>query len=86
MKPFFENNLQEYERILAQDFVSEEFGDRRQELVFIGSSSIMKDDYIREELDKCLLTEEELATYRDKLKEWDERMSTSLFEDLTLNT
>ena len=37
MKKLFKGNLAEYERILREDFVSEEFGDRRQELVFIGT-------------------------------------------------
>jgi G3E family GTPase len=36
MKKLFRDNLSEYERIMREDFVSEEFGDRRQELVFIG--------------------------------------------------
>ena len=29
--------MKEYDRIIAEDWVSEEWGDRRQELVFIGS-------------------------------------------------
>ena len=36
MKEFFATNPGEYERIRREDFVSEEWGDRRQELVFIG--------------------------------------------------
>mmetsp|Transcript_27106 Transcript_27106/g.54174 ORF Transcript_27106/g.54174 Transcript_27106/m.54174 type:complete len:294 (-) Transcript_27106:94-975(-) len=37
IKPYFANNMKEYDRIIAEDWVSEEWGDRRQELVFIGS-------------------------------------------------
>ena len=38
MKKFFIENAEEYQRILREDFVTDEFGDRRQELVFIGSN------------------------------------------------
>jgi len=62
MKDFFAENPKEYERVLAEDFVSEEFGDRRQELVFIGMD--LQEDKIREALDACLLNDEELEDYR----------------------
>ena len=36
MKGYFTNNMSEYDRILAEDWASDEWGDRRQEIVFIG--------------------------------------------------
>jgi G3E family GTPase len=41
-------------------FVPEEFGDRQQELVFIGTSL---EQEIRKALDKCLLTDKETESF-----------------------
>jgi G3E family GTPase len=53
------------EKILRDDFVTEEFGDRRQELVFIGVG--LRQQTIEDALKNCLLTETEMNDYREQL-------------------
>jgi hypothetical protein len=53
------------EKILHEDFVTEEFGDRRQELVFIGVG--LRQQAIEDALDNCLLAETEMIDYREQL-------------------
>ena len=67
-KYFEEDNKAELERILRDDFVSEEFGDRRQELVFIGVD--IDEVGIRDALNNCLLSDEEMETYRQQLNNY----------------
>jgi G3E family GTPase len=62
MREFFVGNPGEYERIKREDFVSKEFGDRRQEIVFIGTN--LNKDYIEVTLNSCLLNNQEMDEYR----------------------
>jgi G3E family GTPase len=66
---------QELERILRDDFVSEEFGDRRQEIVFIGLG--LDEEKIRSALDACLLTEKEMGIYRQMLRNYMDTIQTT---------
>ena len=66
MAKYFDGNVVEYERILRDDFVSDEFGDRRQEIVFIGIQLNPED--ITAALNACLLTDNEMDYYRQKLR------------------
>lgn len=66
MKKYFVDNVEEYERIKREDFKTEEFGDRRQELVFIGIQ--LNQDEITATLNSCLCTEREMANYRQKYR------------------
>ena len=58
--------MKEYERILSEDWASEEFADRRQEIVFIGIGINEKE--IIDRLDDCILTDEEMVEYRQNLQ------------------
>lgn len=64
MKEYFINNVKEFNRIIEEDFVTEEFGDRRQEIVFIGA---VREEEIVSALDGCLCNDKEMEIYRDEL-------------------
>ena len=51
---------------MREDFVTEEFGDCRQELVFIGVD--INEAGICQALDDCLLSDKEMDHYRQQLK------------------
>ena len=75
MKDYFKDNMKEYERILKEDFVTDEFGDRRQEIVFIGVA--LDEDQITESLDQCLLSDKGMERYRQELGNYMNRILTS---------
>jgi len=58
----------ELERIFRDEYVSEEWGDRRQEVVFIGTN--MDEAAITRALDYCLLTESQMKVYAKRYKEF----------------
>jgi G3E family GTPase len=68
MRKFFVGNTGEYERIKREDFVSKEFGDRRQEIVFIGTN--LNKDYIEVTLNSCLLNNQEMDDYRQNVQNY----------------
>jgi G3E family GTPase len=74
MKSYFVDSVKEYERIRNEDFVSEEYGDRRQEIVFIGTN--ISPQKISATLDVCLLTDQEMKEYRQKLRNFMETTMT----------
>lgn len=68
LKDYFAGDPKEYERILSEDFVSEEYGDRRQEIVFIGVG--IDEVAITKALDDCLLKDKGMERYREELNNY----------------
>lgn len=75
MRKYFVGNMEEFDRIRREDFVSSEFGDRRQEIVFIGAK--LNEVEITEALNECLCTEKEMKTYRQKLRNYMDTLLTT---------
>ena len=75
MKKYFKDDMEEYERIMKEDFVSEEFGDRRQEIVFIGVG--LDERGIKKALNNCLLKEKGMERYRQELSNYMNTVLTS---------
>jgi len=69
MKDYFSQNMSEYDRIMAEDWASEEWGDRRQEIVFIGIN--INESLITDALDQCLCSEDEMKRYNEHLQNLD---------------
>ena len=67
MKQYFVGNEAEYDRILNEDWKTEEWGDRRQELVFIGVG--IDEQKVTQVLNDCLCTEQEMEDYRAAVQE-----------------
>jgi G3E family GTPase len=76
MRDFFQDNQSEYQRILSEDFVTDEFGDRRQEIVFIGVD--LDQQKITQALNDCLLTEEDMGDYRQQVVRLQEEMAAAV--------
>ena len=66
LKEYFKHDHKEYERIIKQDFVTEQWGDRRQELVFIGAN--IDEERITKALDDCLLDDRGMEIYSSQVK------------------
>ena len=79
MKQYFAGNMDEYDRIMREEWTSKEFGDRRQEIVFIGAG--ISEREITDALESCLCTDDEFEDYRKNLRETNEmmRMNTGSF-------
>ncbi|KAL7546719.1 hypothetical protein ACHAWF_010049 [Thalassiosira exigua] len=65
MKSVFKGNMDEYHRIIEEDFVSGEWGDRRQEIVFIGAN--LDEKGIRDALNDCLCADEQVGEYKQAI-------------------
>ena len=67
LKHYFKGDPTQYERIVNEQFVSEQYGDRRQELVFIGVN--INERKIEDSLNACMLSDEEMVRYQRQINQ-----------------
>ena len=72
MKKYFTSDMKEYNRNLEEEFVSEEWGDRRQEVVFIGTG--ISEEDISGALDACLLSSSDMDKYQKDARNYETLM------------
>ena len=75
MLGYFKDNLDEYQRIITEDFVTDEFGDRRQEIVFIGVN--VDEEGITSALNDCLVSEKGMDRYRQEYQNYQQSIFSS---------